>query len=269
MTVGLIGAHEISSVLMDHLRRALPAAVFVDATHFVDQIKSVKSEDERALIRRTAEMQDGAMAAAFAAVKPGMRESDVAAVAQSYCQQRGSEQGLYLCGSFSATAPSMPNPRHLQNKIIDPGDYVALLVEASGPGGFYTELGRTCVLGTVSQEVQEELDFTLEARRLTLSLLKPGANTKDIWEAYNDFMRTNGRPEESRLYCHGQGYDLVERPLVRYDEPMPIAQHNNIVVHPTYIKGNVMSWICDNFFIEADGPSDRLHSFPEIITEIG
>ena len=91
---------------------------------------------------------------------------------------------------------------------------------------------------------------------------------KDIWNAYNDFMQRNGRPEEQRLYCHGQGYDMVERPLVRHDEPMTIAANTNIVVHPTYMLERVMSWVCDNYIIGDDGPGERLHKFPEKIVEL-
>ena len=98
----------------------------------------------------------------------------------------------------------------------------------------FTELGRTCVLGKVPQQMKDELEFVKESRKLTLDLLKPGTPCKDIWEAFNDFMRKNGRPEEARLYCHGQGYDLVERPLIRSDEPWTIQKDMNIVVHPTY-----------------------------------
>ena len=78
-----------------------------------------------------------------------------------------------------------------------------------------------------------------------------------------------GRPEEARLYCHGQGYDLVERPLVRHDEPMRIEKDMNIVVHPTYTHKNISSWVCDNYLIEANGPGERLHRFPEEIVELG
>ena len=81
------------------------------------------------------------------------------------------------------------------------------------------------------------MQFCIEARKFTLDLLKPGTPCKDIWDAYNDFMRKNGRPEEARLYCHGQGYDLVERPLIRNDEPWSIDKDMNIVVHPTYVHG--------------------------------
>jgi Xaa-Pro aminopeptidase len=269
-TIGLLGTASMSFALVDYLQKGrFSNSRFVDAADMVDRIKAIKSAEERELIRRTAAMQDGAMRAAFAAIEPGMRDRDVAAIAQCYSQRHGSENGIYLCASMPADAPSAFGQRHYQNRVIQEGDVLALLVEDSGPGGMYAELGRTCVVGKASAELKDEFAFAVEARKFNLGLLKPGAPCADIFAAYNDFMRKNGRPEERRLHCHGQGYDLVERPLIRSDEPMTIAQHMNIVVHPTYLRGHVLSWVCDNYLIEANGPSERLHCFPEAITELG
>jgi len=269
-TIGLVGTYQMSFALVDYLqKRRFSNSRFVDASDLVDRIKVIKSAEERELIRRTAAMQDGAMRAAFAAVEPGMRDRDIAAIAQCHSQRNGSENGIYLCASMPADKPAQFSQRHFQNRIIEKGDVIALLVEDSGPGGMYTELGRTCVVGKASGELKDEFTFALEARKFNLGLLKPGTPCTDIFDAYNGFMRRNGRPEEKRIHCHGQGYDLVERPLIRNDEPMPIAKDMNIVVHPTYIRGHVLSWVCDNYLIEADGPSERLHHFPEIITELG
>jgi Xaa-Pro aminopeptidase len=267
-TIGLLGTASMSFALVDHLQKGrFSNSRFVDAADMVDRIKAIKSAEERELIRRTAAMQDGAMRAAFAAIEPGMRDRDVAAIAQCYSQRHGSENGIYLCASMPADTPSAFGQRHYQNRVIAEGD--VLVVEDSGPGGMYAELGRTCVVGKASAELKDEFAFAVEARKFNLALLKPGAPCADIFAAYNDFMRKNGRPEERRLHCHGQGYDLVERPLIRSDEPMTIAQDMNIVVHPTYIRGHVLSWVCDNYLIEANGPSERLHCFPEAITELG
>ncbi|MGA2814953.1 MAG: M24 family metallopeptidase [Xanthobacteraceae bacterium] len=269
-TIGLVGTYQMSFALVDYLQKGRFSNLrFVDASDLVDRIKVIKSAEERELIRRTAAMQDGAMRAAFAAVEPGMRDRDIAAIAQCHSQRNGSENGIYLCASMPADKPAQFSQRHFQNRIIEKGDVIALLVEDSGPGGMYTELGRTCVVGKASGELKDEFTFALEARKFNLGLLKPGTPCTDIFDAYNGFMRRNGRPEEKRIHCHGQGYDLVERPLIRNDEPMPIAKDMNIVVHPTYIRGHVLSWVCDNYLIEADGPSERLHHFPEIITELG
>jgi Xaa-Pro aminopeptidase len=269
-TIGLVGTYQMSVAVVDHLRNGrFSNSKFVDASDLVDKIKVIKSDEEKELVRRAARMQDGAMRAAFGALEPGMRDTDVAAIAQCWSQRHGSENGIYLCASAPLGTPANIAQRHYQNRVIREGDYVMLLVEDSGPGGMYTELGRTAVVGKVPQQMKDEFAFTLEARRFTLGLLKPGTPCKTIWDEYNAFMRRNGRPEEARLYCHGQGYDLVERPLVRHDEPMTIAQDMNIVVHPTYVHKGMASWVCDNYFIEADGPGERLHHFAEEVVELG
>lgn len=269
-TVGLLGTAAISFALIDYLKRnTLSGAKFIDASDMVDAIKAIKSDEELALIRRTAKMQDAAMEAAFKAIKPGMRDIEVAAIAEQVGHGMGSEQGLFLCSSAPVGVSAMFGNRHLQNRVIQKGDQFTLLVENNGPGGFYTELGRTCVLGKASQEMKDEFAFVLEAQKFMLGLLRPGASCKDIFEAYNAFMRKNGKPEEKRLHCHGQGYDMVERPLVRFDETMPIQKNMNIVVHPTYVTARTFSWVCDNYLIGEQGPTGCLHTFPQKIVELG
>lgn len=269
-TIGLVGTYQMSVALVDYLRNGrFSNSKFVDASDLVDAIKVIKSAEEKELIVKAARMQDGAMRAAFGALEPGMRDADVAAIARHYSQRHGSENGIYLCSSAPLGTPTHIAQHHFQNRVIREGDYVMLLVEDSGPGGMYTELGRTAVVGKVPQAMQDEFAFTLQARRFTLDLLQPGTSCKAIWDQYNAFMQRNGRPAEARLYCHGQGYDLVERPLVRHDEPMTIEKDMNIVVHPTYTHKNISSWVCDNYLIEANGPGERLHHFPEEIVELG
>jgi len=269
-TVGLLGTAAMSFALVDYLKRGkISKAKFMDASDMVDRIKSVKSEEELTLIRRTAAMQDAAMEAVFNAIRPGMRDLEVAAIAEQLGHDLGSEQGLFLCSSAPLGVSATFGNRHLQNRVIQPGDQYTLLVENNGAGGFYTELGRTCVLGKASQEMKDEFTFVLEAQKFVIDLLRPGASSKDIFEAYNAFMRDNGRPEEKRLHCHGQGYDMVERPLIRFDETMPIQQNMNIVVHPAYVTARTFSWVCDNFLVGEKGIGEKLHKFPQKIFELG
>jgi Xaa-Pro aminopeptidase len=267
-TIGFVGIYQMSFAMGDFIMKKFPRAKYVDASELVDRVKVIKSAEELELVKRCALMQDGAMKAAFAAIKPGMRDTEVAAVAVHYSQDHGSENGIYLCASTPLGIPAKFGQRHVQNRTIKKGETLALLVEDSGAGAMFTELGRTCVLGRVPQQMKDELEFVKASRKLTLDMLKPGTPCKDIWEAFNDFMRKNGRPEEARLYCHGQGYDLVERPLIRHDEPWTIEKDMNIVVHPTYAHVGYLNWLCDNYIIGGNGPGDRIHQFPEEIVEI-
>ena len=268
-TVGLLGIAAISFALVDCLKNRFSRARFIDASDLVDRIKALKSTEEIALMRRTTAMQDAAWEAVLAAIRPGMRDLEVAAVAEHAGHRHGSEQGLFLCASGPVGTAAIFGNRHLQNRVIREGDYFTLLIENNGPGGMYTELGRTCVLGRASQEMQDEYEFALRARKFTLGMLKPGASPRDLWDAYNAFMRENGRPEEKRLHCHSQGYDMVERPLVRHDETMPIGANMVLSCHPTYATERTYSWICDNYLVGESGVTERLHRSPERIFELG
>jgi Xaa-Pro aminopeptidase len=268
-TIGFLGRGAISFAFGDLLQRRFTRAKFVDASDFVDRIKAVKSEDELELIRRTAAMQDACMESTFRHIHPGMRELEAAAVAEQLGHKFGSEQGLFLAASAPVgTAVPFAN-RYQQNRVIRAGDQFTILIENNGPGGFYTELGRTCVLGKASQEMKDEFAFVIEAQKFTLSLMRPGAKCSEIFAEYNAFMKRNKRPEEKRLHSHGQGYDMVERPLVRHDETMTIQKNMNMVCHPTYLTERTFSWCCDNYLIGEAGVAEKLHRFPQEIVELG
>jgi Xaa-Pro aminopeptidase len=269
-TIGLVGLATLPLSMMDRLHKGrLSNAKFVDATDLVDQIKCIKSDEEFAMIRQTAALQDKAIEAVFKAVKPGKRDIEIAAVAEHVILNGGGEQALLLTCSHAPGEPIYWNHRHLQNRVLRAGDMFSLLVETNGPGGFYTEISRTCVLGKATQAMKDEFAFLLETRKFTLDRLIPGASCLDIWDSYNAFLKRNGRPEENRLYCHGQGYDLVERPLVRKDEPMRIHANMNLTCHPTWIRSGIFNTICDNFLIGEKGVVGRIHQSPETLIELG
>ena len=267
-TIGLVGTYQMSFAMVDYVKRQFPNATYVECSDMMDRIKVIKSAEEIEFIEATAAQQDEAMAAVIKEIRPGMKDSDVAAIALHVGHNHGSEQGIYLCQSWQNGSPAALGPRHNQNRVIQEGDSFNMLVENNGAGGFFTEIGRTIILGEATQEQHDEFAFTLSAQRFTLDLLKPGTPCSEIWDTYNAFMRENGRPEEKRLYCHGQGYDLVERPLIRHDEPMTIEKNMNIVCHPSYNTENINTWICDNYIIGDNGPGDSIHKTEQKLFEV-
>ena len=77
-----------------------------------------------------------------------------------------------------------------------------------------------------------------------------------------------GRAEEKRLHCHGQGYDVVERPMVRHDEDMALGTSMNIGLHPTFCNARLFVTVCDNFLIGPDGKIEKIHHTPRKIFEL-
>ena len=95
-------------------------------------------------------------------------------------------------------------------------------------------------------KVAEAFAKVKEAQDYSMSLMKPGADPKEIFAAYNAYMKKHGLPEEGRIHSHAQGYDIVQRPLIRFDEPMKLEADMFFAVHPAESKPNVFTFVCDN-----------------------
>jgi Xaa-Pro aminopeptidase len=268
-TIGTLAAGHMPYAFMRRIENELAGqAKFVDASDFVDRIKAIKSPEEVALVRKAALMQDEIFARVLKQVKPGTRDTEITTLTQYEGRLLGSEQGLFLANSAPLGQRAGFADRNVQGRTLRAGEHFSLLIENSGPGGFYCEIGRTVVLGKASNELTDGFEAMKDAQAATLALMKPGASCKAIADAHDAFMRERGLPAELRLYCHGQGYDLVERPLVRADENMVIEKDMNFAVHPGYATNSIFAVICDNYLIGDQGPGACLHQTPKQIFEL-
>ena len=250
------------------LRVGMAQAEFVDVTNALDALKSIKSAEEQALIRQCASLQDAVFAYVCSCIKPGLRDIDVTSMAQMQAQKLGSEQGIFLGASARVGLRSPFMGRHFQGRQLSAGDHLSLLIEVNGPGGMYCEIARTLVLGKASQELLDGFAAVKAAQDHTLSLLRPGVLARDVASAHDAYMIEHHLPPEIRLYAHGQGYDMVERPLIRRDEAMTIEAGMNLAVHPGFETDAIFAVVCDNYMVGADGPGDCLHTTPKQIFEI-
>ena len=239
----------------------------IDITPQIDRLIALKSDEELKLLRESAALQDAVFDKVIKTIKPGMRDVDVTAMAYAEGWVRGSSQGIYLGGSAPLGKPSFLVGRHFQDRTLQQGDNLSFLVEVNGPGGYFTEVGRTIVLGKASQRLLDNFAMAKEAQDYSVSLLKPGIACRDLAKAHDDYMVKLGLPKELRLYAHGQGYDMVERPLVRADEPMSIEQGMCLAVHPNYALDDLFMIVCDNYIVGANG-SERIHKTERKVFEI-
>jgi len=265
--VGLVAPAAMYYTFGAKVQELAKGVSFADLTDAIDRLKAIKSAEEITFIRRVAAMQDEVIARLAKHIRPGMKDFEISAYAQYVGQLLGSEQGIFLAGSSPADKPAQQYERWLMGREVKKGDVYRQLVENNGAAGYYCELARFFVLGRASQEQKDAVAKSVEAQKETLKRLKPGASCREIHAAHNAYMRSQGQPEDKRLYCHGQGYDLVERPLVRGDEPMTIEENMLIVCHPHVVLQGLAGGVCDNYLITKNGP-EPLHKTPQRIIEI-
>ena len=269
------GARRIGTLTPGALPHALMSALhgmdgltLVDATDAIDAVKAVKSDEEIAALHKVAALQDAVFAAVCGHIRPGLRDIDVVNFAHAEGHRLGSDQGIYLGSSAPLDMAARFVGRPMQGRELAAGDHLSLLIEINGPSGMYTEIARTMVLGKASQHLLDSFALVKEAQAHTLSHIRPGARAADVAAAHDEWMRARGLPAEKRLYAHGQGVDMVERPLIRRDETMEFAAGMCLAVHPGFDDGKVFAVICDNYMVTADGAGPCMHATEKRIFEL-
>lgn len=242
------------SAMHETLRDSLIDLEFIDATDFIDRAKAIKSPAEIEILERAAALQDEIFARTIDFAKPGMRDRDIAAFIAYQAKLLDGDYGIILVGSAPRGEPAHYRHSEQQGRVIGAGDTFSVLVENGSPGGYYVEVSRMVSVGEPSPELIKVFEDSKVAQDFALTLLKPGAKAADVYARYSDYVVELGYPPERRVFSHGQGYDLVERPLIRSDESMTLEAGMCLAVHPSFTANGAHSVLCDNVILEADGP---------------
>jgi Xaa-Pro aminopeptidase len=260
-SLGVVGPACMSAFLFEYVKDNLSNVTLKDASDLVDEIKAVKSEEEIRLIKKTAEMQDIVFRSALAMIRPGVREYELYSEIQRLEANWGSDAQLNMIGAGPVGKPVMQKTFFFSNRTLQYGDSVVIMMETNGEGGLYTEIGRTVCIGEAPDPMLKIYADMTELQDQTVGLLRPGAKPAEIIDVYNKGLAKMGYPIEDRTYAHGQGYDILERPLIRPDEPMTIKEGMNIAVHPMAFSKEAYAFCCDNYIVTKSG-AVRIHKTP-------
>lgn len=176
--------------------------------------REVKSIDEIMLLNQAAAMVDGAYQLMAEALKPGVKENEVVALAAEYLYASGSEH-VEAINAVSGERGS-PHPHVFADRIVRPGDQVFFDVIHSFMGY------RTCYYRTfsVGRSTTAQEDAYKRARSwidVAIELLKPGLTTDQIAKEWPkaEALGFDSEYEAFGLqFGHGVGLGLHERPII-------------------------------------------------------
>ena len=271
--VGYIAPAMINGGLFMRLRAALPNVELVDITDEFDLIKAQKSPEEMELIRETCRLHDAIFSALPGIIRPGMMEYQIRAEVIQLAMDMGSEEHLVFIGTAPPGKPCGLATFPYANRRMNMGDYGTMLLEVSGPGGYYGESARNFCFGEPYKAMADAWKVAVEAQQLTADLLTPGRPSAEIVEKYNKFVASKGYCQEGRLYGHSQGYDLVERPafMAHNDngiETMKVRAGKNCSLHPFFTDQEQTVYINDNYYVTENG-AEKIHQTPPEIILLG
>ncbi len=190
------------------------------------EARMIKSQDELTLLNMAAAMVDGVYQDIHEALKPGVRENEIVALATKRLYEMGADC-VEAINSISGERCS-PHPHNFTDRLIRPGDQAFFDIIMSFTG-YRTCYYRTFNVGRATQAQTDAYEKAREWMDEAIALIKPGVTTDKIARAFPKAPQIGFDSEMAAFglnFCHGIGLGLHERPIISrlnsFDAPMEI-----------------------------------------------
>ena len=231
-----------------------------DGQQLMMRAREIKSQDEILLLTQACAMVDGVYQDIFEFLKPGVRESDVVALAHARLFEMGSEF-VEAINSIAGERCS-PHPHVFSDRLIRPGDQAYFDI-IHVYNGYRTCYYRTFVVGRATQAQRDAFKRSREWMDAAIDLVKPGTTTDQIaavWPKAEEFGFEDEMDAFGLQFGHGVGVGLHERPIISrlnsFEDPIELKE-GMLFALETYCPaadGRSAARIEEEVVVTADGP---------------
>ncbi|MHB1209914.1 MAG: M24 family metallopeptidase [Acidimicrobiales bacterium] len=230
-----------------------------DAQQTMLDARVIKSQDELMLLSQAAAMVDGVYQDIFEALKPGVRENEIVALANKRLYEMGSDQ-VEAINAVSGERCN-PHPHNFTDRIIRPGDQAFFDIIHSF-NGYRTCYYRTLSVGSSTGPQRDAYTKAREWMDKAIDLVRPGVGTDQIaraWPAATEFGFPNEMAAFGLQFGHGLGLGLHERPII---------SRLNSLTDPIELKTG-MVFALETYCPASDGVSAARIEEEVVVTEDG
>ncbi len=230
-----------------------------DGQQMMLDARELKSQDELMLLNTSAAMVDGTYHKIAEALKPGVRESQIVALANHDLYEKGSDC-VEAINAISGERCS-PHPHNFTDRLLRPGDQAFFDIIQSYMG-YRTCYYRTFGVGKASVAQKDAYKRAREWIDGAIAMIRPGVRSDHVAECWPkaEDIGFHGEMEAFGLeFAHGLGLGLHERPII---------SRLNSFTEPTEIKAG-MVFALETYCPASDGISAARIEEEVIVTDKG
>ena len=230
-----------------------------DAQQHMLDARVIKSQDEIMLLNQAAAMVDGVYQDIAEALKPGVRENEIVALANKRLYEYGSDQ-VEAINAISGERCN-PHPHNFTDRIIRPGDQAFFDIIHSF-NGYRTCYYRTFGVGWATESQRDAYKQAREWMDSALDALRPGVGTDQVAAVLpkaEDFGFENELAAFGLQFAHGLGLGLHERPII---------SRLNSMKNPVELKAG-MVFAMETYCPASDGTSAARIEEEVVVTDYG
>ncbi len=220
------------------LEKELPMkASLAAAGGWIEELRTIKSAEEIARIRRSVETNSRAFEQAAARVRPGMKEQDLAAELEYRMRRLGAEKPAFetivAAGVRSALPHAQPTAAPFQT-----GELVVVDMGAQ-QDGYCSDMTRMLFLGTPPAKMKRAYRAVLEAQLAAIDAVRAGARTARVDAVARNVLKGYGL-DRAFIHStgHGLGLEIHEPPRIGRRDRHRLAVGMAITIEPgVYLEG--------------------------------
>jgi Xaa-Pro aminopeptidase len=239
----------------------------VDAMPVLIEARTIKTDQEIERMRIANELAALAMEHAADRIRPGMKESEVAAIWEGYVHGVGVgfEGRVEMARGFSLvwSGPGIATFTATRDRPVvkDQPTLFEIWVCADG---YWSDLTKNVCPGTLTPEYVELLELLLEVYGRAIDHLRPGASMAELDRLIRAGIAEAGYAgQPSHPVAHGVGARAHEPPWPHQAGGGEIRERMVLAIEPgVYWEGGGGLRLEDNFLVTADG-AERLCRYPD------
>lgn len=210
---------------------------FSNGTGVLEQMRLIKSEEERDFLRKAAEIADRVVSEITKYIRPGLLERDISERIKELFLECGG-QGLAF-DSIVASGPNTSRPHYNKDdRRIEEKDII-ILDMGCRYNGFCSDISRTIFVGEPTEEQRKIFDIVVRANTKAEDIVKPGVTAEQVDMAARSVIKEAGFG-----HCflnrtgHGIGMAVHEGPYIKEGNRQVLEAGMSFSVEPgIYIAG--------------------------------
>ena len=224
------------------------------AGRIVEELRAIKDKLEVERIRAAGKVTVGALNDVLSQVKPGARESDLAAEIEYCMRRRGAEGAAFESIVASGARSALPHARP-SRKLLEKFDLVIIDVGAI-VDGYVADMTRTIFLGKPDNRVRRLYGAVLNAQEQGIEALADGVFAGQADTAARRALKRHRLDKYfTHSTGHGLGMEVHEAPRLGRNDKSKLAAGSVVTVEPgVYLDGFGGVRIEDTILVGPDGP---------------
>jgi Xaa-Pro dipeptidase len=263
------------------LSELLAGARVIAARDLLEQLITIKSPEEIALLRESARWAARAHALLQHYTRPGVNETEaggrasleatqemVHALGPSYRSLSATSSGAYAgyrgqIGAGSAIPHSL-----VTNAVIRAGD-VLVTGASADVGGYGSELERTMVVGAPDDRQRRYFDLMLGAQQVARDAIRPGRRCCDVDRAVMTYFEAHGLLSHWRHHTgHALGIGVHEAPFLDLGDETLIRPGMVFSIEPGIYIAGYAGFRHSDTVVVTEGGIDPITDYPRALDDL-